>query len=461
MTPPTDPTRGRAWARLAKGRGRRLFLQFGLPWGAALVVGLVAVLYAESSAAASRLFVGWIAGRAWLAFLITPALTMLGVALTRRWFSGSEGSGIPQVIAALHAPRDETLMKRLFGPRVILGKLFVSLLGFLGGMSVGREGPTVHLGAAIMAETRRFYPHAGPRLERQLLLAGAAAGLSAAFNTPLAGIIFAIEELARDFESRTNGTMITAVVFAGLTSLALAGNYLYFGQMGVPQHIGIAFVLPVVVSALLCGLLGAAFNGALLHWDSWMPARLQAWRSRKPMVYAMVVGLTVAALGVATEGETWGSGYDQARHLLEGTAPLSQGYAVTKWASLVVSYMAGMPGGLFSPSLSIGAGLAQWVHAAFDWAQLPALIALCMTGYLAAVTQSPLTAFVIVMEMTDGGGLVIPMMATALLASRISAAFAPPLYEAMAQRNYFPKQASPGAAPGPTGDRAGGAGPDA
>jgi H+/Cl- antiporter ClcA len=105
--------------------------------------------------------------------------------------------------------------------------------------------------------------------------------------------------------------------------------------------------------------------------------------------------------------------------------------------AMVISYMSGMPGGLFSPSLAIGAGLAQWVHLLFGWATLPALIALCMTGYLAAVTQSPLTSFVIVMEMTNGTGMVIPMMAVALMASRISNLFTPPLYEALAEKNYF------------------------
>ncbi|HVS78020.1 MAG TPA: chloride channel protein [Steroidobacteraceae bacterium] len=432
--------RERARRRLLGAQSRRLFLQVGLPWGAALLVGLVSVLYADWSTAVSNIFLGWIAGRSWLAFLITPALTVLALALTRRWFTGSEGSGIPQVIAALHAPRTEdedTLMRRLFGLRVIVGKIAVSLIGLLGGLTIGREGPTVHIGAAIMAEIRRFYPHRNAQLERRLLLAGAAAGLSAAFNTPLAGIIFAIEELARDFESRTNGIMITAVVFSGLTSLALAGNYLYFGQINVPGNLGSAFVLPVILSAALCGLFGAAFNLALLRWRMWMPDWLIALRARKPMLYALAVGLVVAALGVATHGETWGSGYDQARHLLEGAKPLSEGYALTKWGAMVVTYMAGVPGGLFSPSLSIGAGLAQWVHAAFSWAPMAAIIALCMTGYLAAVTQSPITSFVIVMEMTNGTGMVIPMMATALVASRISGFFTPPLYEALAESNYF------------------------
>ncbi len=436
---PRARLRERTTRRLLGAQSRRLFLQVGLPWGAAILVGLVSVLYTDWSTDASNAFLRLIAGHVWLAFLVTPALTVLSLFLTKRWFTGSEGSGIPQVIAALHAPPtgDDTLMRRLFGVRVIVGKIGISLIGLLGGLTIGREGPTVHIGAAIMAEVRRFYPHRNPQLERRLLLAGAAAGLSAAFNTPLAGIIFAIEELARDFESRTNGIMITAVVFSGLTSLALAGNYLYFGQINVPENLGLAFALPVILSAVLCGLFGAAFNLALLRWRTWMPEWLKALRARKPLLYALLLGLAVAALGIGTHGETWGSGYDQARHLLTGAAPLSEGYAIAKWGAMVVTYMAGIPGGLFSPSLSIGAGLAQWVHAAFSWAPMAAIIALCMTGYLAAVTQSPITSFVIVMEMTNGTGMVIPMMATALVAARISAFFTPPLYEALAESNYF------------------------
>ena len=436
--------------RLLSTRTRRVFLQVGLPWGAALLVGLVAVLYARWSTDAYNVFRSWIRGREWLAFILTPGLTVLAVYCTRRWFYGAEGSGIPQVIAAIHAPRDKdnSVMKNLFGLRIIAGKLGVSLLGFLGGLTIGREGPTVHLGAAIMAETRRFYPRRSVNLERRLLLAGAAAGLSGAFNTPLAGVIFAIEELARNFEARTNGTMITAVVFAGLTSLALAGNYLYFGQLNITTPIGMAFIAPVVVAALVCGLLGAAFNYSLLHWRKWMPARVHTFRVARPLWYAFASGLIIAAIGVSTHGQTWGSGYDQARELLHGTAPLSQAFAVTKWVTMVASYLAGVPGGLFSPSLSIGAGIAQWIHAAFSWTSMAAVIALCMTGYLAAVTQSPITSFVIVMEMTNGSAMVIPMMAVALISARISGLFTPPLYEALAEDRYFHYEPPPESAPG-------------
>ncbi len=434
------------WERLLSSRTRRLFLQVGLPWGAALLVGLISVLYARWSTDAYYAFTGWIAGRDWLAFLITPASLVLSVYLTRRWFYGAEGSGIPQVIAAVHAPReegDETLMKRLFGLRVIIGKIVVSLVAFLGGMTIGREGPTVHIGAAIMGETRRLYPRRSLVLERRLLIAGAAAGLSGAFNTPLAGVVFAIEELARDFETRTNGIMITAVVFSGLTSLALAGNYFYFGHLNVTVPLTIGFVLPVIVASLGCGLLGAAFNYGLLHWRKWMPQRLLNFKNGKPLWYALASGVLIAAIGVATHGQTWGSGYDQARELLHGQAPLSMAFGITKWVSMLVSYLSGIPGGLFSPSLAIGAGIAQWVHALFTWAPMAVVIALCMTGYLAAVTQSPITSFVIVMEMTNGTAMVIPMMAVALLSARIASLFTRPIYHGLAEDKYFDYQPPP------------------
>ena len=434
------------WERLLSSRTRRLFLQIGLPWGAALLVGLISVLYARWSTEAYYTFTDWIAGREWLAFLITPGTLVLSVYLTRRWFYGAEGSGIPQVIAAVHAPReegDETLMQRLFGLRVIVGKIVVSLVAFLGGMTIGREGPTVHIGAAIMGETRRFYPRRTLALERRLLIAGAAAGLSGAFNTPLAGVVFAIEELARDFETRTNGIMITAVVFSGLTSLALAGNYFYFGHLNVTVPLTLDFVLPVIVASLGCGLLGAAFNYGLLHWRKWMPLRLLNFKNGKPLWYALASGVLIAAIGVATHGQTWGSGYDQARELLHGQAPLSMAFGITKWVSMLVSYLSGIPGGLFSPSLAIGAGIAQWVHALFSWAPMAVVIALCMTGYLAAVTQSPITSFVIVMEMTNGTAMVIPMMAVALLSARIASLFTRPIYHGLAVDKYFDYQPPP------------------
>ena len=115
-------------------------------------------------------------------------------------------------------------------------------------------------------------------------------------------------------------------------------------------------------------------------------------------------------------------------------------------ASMVGSYLPGIPGGIFAPSLAIGAGFGNVLHMIFGHISLPLLIALAMVGYLAAVTQSPITAFVIVMEMINGHALVISLMAAALISSRVSRLLAPPLYEALSER-YISPTASTTAAP--------------
>src|SRR5579871_4836902 len=282
-------------------RSRRAFLQVGLPWAAALLVGLVSVVYAQLSNEASNAFLRAIAPRPWLAFIITPAMTVLALFLTQRWFTGTEGSGIPQVIAALRALRaeeEDTLLRRLFGLRVVIGKIAVSLIGLLGGLTIGREGPTVHIGAAIMAEGRRFYPHRSAPLERRLLLAGAAAGLSAAFNTPLAGIVFAIEELTRSFEARASGVLITAIIIAGVIALGLNGNYTYFGTIQIGVHFPDLLALAVLLTAVVTGIAGGVFGWLLLNTARWIPAPLRQLHGERPVVFAALCGLAIAVVGL-------------------------------------------------------------------------------------------------------------------------------------------------------------------
>lgn len=422
---------------LARRNMRRAWLNYGFFWFGAVLVGLLAVLFARWANQAQDEFVHVIAGRAWLALLITPTLTALCVWLTRKYFVGSEGSGIPQVIAAMHAPKRRQLIPGLFGLRIIVGKIGVGLLGLAAGLTIGREGPTVHIGASIMYEMRRFYPRVSPQLERSLLLAGAAAGLSGAFNTPLAGVVFAIEEIARSFESRTNGTLITAIVVSGLVSVALAGNYLYFGQISSAITPHASFVFPVIFAAILCGAAGGVFNLLVLRQKRWIPQRLLDIRASRPLVWGAGLGLLIAVVGIASGGDTWGSGYDQARALLmEQKETVGYFYPLAKLGTMVLTYMAGTPAGLFSPSLSIGAGFGHVASALFPGASASAVVAVCMVGYLAAVTQSPLTSFIIVMEMINGSSLLIPLMATALISSRVANFFTPPLYDALAHQNY-------------------------
>ncbi|SAK71532.1 Cl-channel, voltage gated [Caballeronia hypogeia] len=418
-------------------RGRRLWLHYGVFWLGAVATGLVAVMYAWLIDFGYDTFLRARAICWWLPLLLTPAIGALCVWATRRFFAGAEGSGIPQVIAMLHDGRE--LGPRLLTIRILIGKIALSFLSILGGFTIGREGPTIHVGAALMFSLRGFYParlrsmRAGA-LERSLALAGAAAGLSAAFNAPLAGVVFAIEELTRSFEQRTSGVLITAIIFAGIVSLALQGNYTYFGTIDLSGRFPDSLALAVILLGAVTGVAGGIFCWLLLNTQRWMPARLIDWRLSHPVAFAAACGLFIAVLGVAAGGHTFGSGYAEARGMLEGNSQLGASYPLLKMASMVGSYLPGVPGGLFAPSLAIGAGIGNALHLVFGGMELPMLIALGMVGYLAAVTQSPITAFVIVIEMINGHALVLSLMATALISSQVSKLFAPPLYEALAEK---------------------------
>ncbi|REE19939.1 H+/Cl- antiporter ClcA [Paraburkholderia sp. BL27I4N3] len=427
-------------------RARRLWRQYGVFWLGAIAVGLTAVLYARLIDWGYNEFRSVQQRHVWAPLIITPAVAALAVWLTRKFFRGAEGSGIPQVIAALHS-RTSEYGSRLLTFRILFGKIVVSFLAILGGLTIGREGPTVQVGAALMFNLRRLYPRSNALIERQLVLAGAAAGLSAAFNTPLAGIVFAIEELTRSFEARASGVLITAIIIAGVIALGLNGNYTYFGTIQIGAHFPNVLALAVLLTAIVTGLAGGLFGWLLLNTARWIPAPLRQLHSERPVAFAAVCGFVIAVVGLISGGTTFGSGYAEARGLLDGHAQLSVFYPFMKMISMVGSYLPGIPGGIFAPSLSIGAGFGDLLHRVFDSMDLPMLIALGMVGYLAAVTQSPITSFVIVMEMINGHALVISLMATALISSRVSRLFAPPLYESLAARYMTPL---PQPAPAPT-----------
>jgi H+/Cl- antiporter ClcA len=418
-------------------RIRRLWRQFGIFWLGAIAVGLVAVYYARLIDWGYNSFLELQRHYPWLPLLVTPAIAALAAWLTRNLFRGAEGSGIPQVIATLHTRTGET-GSRLLSVRILSGKILVSFLGILGGFTIGREGPTVQVGAALMFNLRRLYPRSNRLIERQLVLAGAAAGLSAAFNTPLAGIVFAIEELTRSFEARASGVLITAIIIAGVIALGLNGNYTYFGTIDIGTHFPDLLALAVLLTGVVTGIAGGIFCWLLLNTARWMPAPMRELHEQRPVMFAALCGLVIAVVGLLSGGATFGSGYAEARGLLDGREQLSMFYPLLKMVSMLGSYLPGIPGGIFAPSLSIGAGFGNVLHTLFSGMQLQMLIALAMVGYMAAVTQSPITSFVIVVEMINGHALVISLMATALISSRVSALFVPPLYEALAARYMMP-----------------------
>jgi H+/Cl- antiporter ClcA len=369
----------------------------------------------------------------WTPLLWTPAVAVALLWLTRRFARGTEGSGIPQVVAALDQPMTEQERHRLVSLPLSLKKIVLVSGGLLAGLSIGREGPTVQVGAGVMQHARRWLSSRSTIDEHDLIVAGAAAGIAAAFNTPLGGIIFAIEQLTRRRGFSHSGLVIVSIVMAGLVAVSLLGNLTYFGEMQA-QPLDWPLLGPGLLVAVACGLSGGLFSRLIVVSFRGTPDRFSAWRARYPYRFAAACALAVAVIGIVSGQATAGAGYAPTRALLEGDGSLPVFYTVLKFCATWLSAWTGLPAGVFAPSLAIGAGIGNdvaWLVGASGQAAVP-LIAFGMVGFLAATTQGPLTAFIIVMEMVAGQSMVLSLMAVALVSTGVSRLLTPPMFTELA-----------------------------
>lgn len=395
-----------------------------------IAVGLAAVGLALAADGAGTLFQALLAWQPLAALLLTPAGFAASSWLARRYFPNSGGSGIPQAIAARQLT-GTAARARLVAVRTALGKVALLLLGLLCGASIGREGPTVQVGAAIMFALGRL----SPRRQPGLILAGASAGVAAAFNTPLAGIVFGIEEMSRSFEARTNGIVLGAVIAAGVTSLALQGDYTYFGTTHAVLH-GVQGWMAVPILGVFGGLLGGGFSRVLILFGRGLPGRAGGLVKRHHVLFAALCGLVAAVAGLLSGGAAFGTGYAQAEALVQDGTGTPAAFGMLKLLATMASSVSGIPGGIFAPSLAVGAGLGANVAALLPGAPAPALVLLGMVAYFAGVVQAPVTAFVIVTEMTNDHALVLPLMLTSVIAYAASRLVCPEgVYHALA-RNF-------------------------
>lgn len=379
----------------------------------ALTLGIVAILFAMLGDQAQSAFSHMVARQPYLPLIITP-LAFASVAwMTQRIAPTARGSGIPQVIAA-GKNMDIAYGTLLSLPTALLKLAFTVLILLVGG-SVGREGPTVQVSAAIMVLWHRVFR---VPMTSGVLIAGGAAGVAAAFNTPLAGVAFAIEELAAAFEQRVALLVMAAVVFSGLVSLAIAGDYVYFGVMHETLSVS-AVVLIAPVAGIVGGAAGGLFSRLLLATSRGGIAWYEHLRAR-PVLLAFACGLTVALLGVGSGGLTWGTGYETTRDLIEDTSEVSSLFGPLKFAATLATAVSGVPGGIFAPSLAVGAGFGHLMSFAFPDDPTPAIVLLGMIGYFVGVVRAPLTAVIILMETTASRGMILPLFLTALIADGVS-----------------------------------------
>ncbi|HSX95312.1 MAG TPA: chloride channel protein [Hydrogenophaga sp.] len=418
--------------------GGRQWLDRGLILAYAVFAGLAVVALTLLADAATDAY-GALRAAAWWAPLVwTPAVTAAVVWGIRRWAPGAGGSGVPQVLTALAPETPLAERTRFVSLKVSVAKILAVAGSLLAGLSVGRQGPSVQVAAGVMLHARRWLSPRSGISDRELLVAGGAAGIAAAFNTPLGGIVFAVEELSRRLTERSSGLMLAAIVIAGLVAVSAFGNLSTFGRVRVDGVVWWSLALPGFVVALCCGLLGGLLSRLMLASFTGTPDRFCAYRRKRPVSFAAMCGFVVGLIAVVSDGSAVGLGQAHTRELLGHASELPAAhqplvFTFLKFVASWLSAWSGVPGGIFGPSLSMGAGVAADVAWLFGSPHGAALIALGMCAFLAAVTQAPITAMIIVMEMTDGHSMVLSLIACALFASLVSRMISRPLYSTMSQ----------------------------
>jgi H+/Cl- antiporter ClcA len=394
-------------------------------WTGALLVGIVCAVFALLADRADEVFHKLIELGHWVPFIVTPLVMVALTWATRNLFPGAEGSGIPQAIAALESRRKSAVLSL----RIAVGKILLTLIGLAAGASIGREGPSVHIGASIMYSLGKYARFPADYMERGLILAGGAAGIAAAFNTPLAGIVFAIEEMSKQFEQRTSGIVTIGVVIAGVTALATLGPYHYFGTSDAAMTDTMSW-LAIPICGVVGGLLGGLFATFLISGARLLGPIIKA----NPYRVAFACGLIVAILGYVSGYSSSGTGYAAAKAIIMGEENWDPIYPLMKIGSTLASYLSGIPGGIFAPSLATGAGVGANLGHWIPIAPMSVMIILGMVGYFSGVVQSPLTAFIIVMEMTNNQEMPLALITTSFIAYQVSHMVCPqPIYHALSR----------------------------
>jgi CIC family chloride channel protein len=411
-----------------------------------LIAGLAAVAFRGALAEAERLrhqlvlaayghpALGWIPLVSFCAFGVA-----LSIFLVRRYAPDASGSGIPQVKAILHG------VKNMVWWRILVVKFVGGVSGIGAGLALGREGPTIQMGAAVGQMVSGWF-RCTPRERRTLIASGAGAGLAAAFNAPLSGLVFVLEELQRDFSPGIFTTTLIASAVADVTTRSLLGQLPVFHVQfeSIPSLSSLPASLVVGVVA---GLLGVAFNRGLLR----SLAFFDRHRRRSSWTVGALVGALVGMVALLAP-DTVGGGHPLVERTLAGRLTVLPicGFFVLRFFLTMMSYGCGAPGGIFAPLLVLGAqiGLAVGEISAWWFPQaviLPQTFAVVgMAAYFTAIVRAPLTGIVLIVEMTGNYSLVLPLLVACLTAYGVADFLRDrPVYEALLERDLLRGQETP------------------
>src|SRR5882762_6067815 len=418
----------RQWNAFLREREEQVFLVLTLFIGA--LVGMVVVAFILlTERFGARLYPA--GGAAWRRLLVPVAGSAVMGYLLYRFFPDARGSGVPQTKAALYARSGRISLGTVFG------KFFCTSATLASGIPLGREGPAVQVGAGIASVLGRSLG-LRPEKVKALVPVGAAAAVAAAFNTPLAAVLFSLEEVVGDLHAQVLGSVVLASATSWAMLRLLLGNDPLFQvpqyQLVHPGEFGIYAVLGVAG-----GFVSAAFTKLLL----WMRARFLRLPKKTLWFQPVAGGLTVGVMGWFVP-QLLGVGYKHVGEALNGNMALKLMILllVLKFFAVVASYASGNAGGIFAPSLFLGAMLGGIVgnvanHFLPNYVGTPGAYALVGMGTaFAGIVRAPMTSVVMIFEITRDYAVIVPLMISNLVSFFISSRFQKqPIYEVLAQQD--------------------------
>jgi CIC family chloride channel protein len=418
----------KSWTRRLEQHEDRVFLVLTLVIGA--VVGLVVVAFIVLTGnLGARMYPP--GGSPWRRLLVPVAGSLATGYLLSRYFPYARGSGIPQTKAALFA------REGYIRGRTVLGKFFCCSTSLASGIALGREGPSVQVGAGIASVLGRSIG-LGPERVKALIPVGAAAAVAAAFNTPIAGVLFALEEIMGDMNAPVLGSVVLSSATAWVVLHLLLGDEPLFHVPPYRLGHGVEFGVYAVLG-VSGGLVSAGFVKLLLGLRAWFMRRPRQTGWFQPVAGGLLVGI----MGWFVP-QSLGIGYQYVGDALNGNMALKAMALLLalRVVGTAVCYASGNAGGIFGPALFIGAmlggTLGDIAHRAFPDSVAPAgAYALVGMGTaFAGIVRVPMTSVIMIFEITRDYTIIVPLMISSLISYFVSRRLQPePVYDALSRQD--------------------------
>lgn len=389
-------------------------------WIGSIITGFFAVMYAKIFASGEKLLYYILNWHDWMIFLIAPIGFVLSWWLVKEFAPNAKGSGIPQVMAAVELanPKEHTKIRSLLSLKIIVFKILSSVVLVIGGGAVGREGPTIQIAGSIFRKVNEYLPEWWPKISKKnMIMTGAAAGLAAAFNTPLGGIVFAVEELSKTHINYFKTALFTAVIIAGLTAQTLAGSYLYLAYPKT-NDVSLMVMFPIILVAGIAGILASQLSVTMLKINEWKKRKLKT--NKANVLFLVGCALLIACISFFISREILGSGKEIMQRVLFSHDKHEDWYVpILRMLGPALSFTSGGAGGIFAPALTAGASIGSVISGAINLTENETNVVILagMVAFLTGITRAPFTSAIIVLEMTDRHSLIFNLMLAGMVAS--------------------------------------------